>query len=465
MERMALICTVQQGSSKNSPPQKDAAPARKEEGRGWLRTALPISPMLRQPAEKEGWALAAHGPPHFSHAAPARGKGRLGLGCARPSPFLPCCASSHGSRPCFSHAAPARMGALALYGPPLAAAKTKQKQSDCTILTESDTIFRVAQQRISSCPAFGGNPFVRHRKRICRSVAGGSLFSLLVLLQLLFSCVSTRQRQLAERYYNIATDYYNSPDYKQAVSYYELALKEDPNLKIVYLNYGLALIEIGNYQEAEQQLVRAYAVDARNSVCLSALGYLNFRAEKYLVAADWYRKSVEINKYNPETFYNLGIVEQYAGNYLASQQAFDKIPELQAPDEWPTELRRFTALNALHLGDEENAMALYGEYFAERGKDQQVFEDVYRFYSENAQYDKIPETFQIFEESLSNNPLASFLLAELYYLKLNNATLGREKLKEAVTRRFRDQERQAELVGQLRGSERAAAQKILDDAD
>ncbi len=102
-----------------------ARPARRKEGRAWLRTALPC----------------------FSHAAPARGKGWSGLGCARPSPvspilrqlaekdgqalaahgpplFLPCCASSRKrmvrpwlrtALPCFSHAAPARMGAACIF--------------------------------------------------------------------------------------------------------------------------------------------------------------------------------------------------------------------------------------------------------------------------------------------------------------------------------------------------------------
>ncbi len=76
-----------------------AAPARRKgwSGLGCARPS-PVSPMLRQLAEKDGRALAAHGPPLF----------------------LPCCASSQKrmvgpwlrtALPCFSHAAPARMGA------------------------------------------------------------------------------------------------------------------------------------------------------------------------------------------------------------------------------------------------------------------------------------------------------------------------------------------------------------------
>ncbi|WGK68305.1 tetratricopeptide repeat protein [Candidatus Haliotispira prima] len=269
-------------------------------------------------------------------------------------------------------------------------------------------------------------------------------------------------RQFAERYYNIATDYYNDKDYKRAVSYYDLALKQDRNLKVIHLNYGLALIEVRDYEKAEQQLLRSYGVDARNTLCLSALGYLNFRAEKYDTAATWYRRSIAINEYNPQTYYNLGIVEQRVGDYEASQKAFDKVTELQPANNMPKELRRFSALNELYLGNEEKSMVLYEEYFSESSSNEKVFQDAYDFYTGKDLYEKVPEVFKLFEKSLSNTPLASYLLAELYYLKLNNPVLGQQNLKVAIQRGFRDQERLENLVRQLKGSQRSAAQKLLD---
>ena len=276
------------------------------------------------------------------------------------------------------------------------------------------------------------------------------------------SCVSTTQRGLAQRYYNIATDYYDDENYSQAVNYYELALQQDPNFKLAYLNYGLALIELNEYQQAERQLVRARAVDARNTLCLSALGYLDFRAGRYKNAAARYRESIEINPYNPESYYNLGIAEQYLSDYDASQEAFDKIAELQDLKEQPAELRRYAALNQLYLGAPEKADALYKEYLANRGSDKQIFQDVYNFYSQAEEYDKLIETFKLFEESISDSALSSFLLAELYYLKLNNPVLGLENFKHAVDRHFRDDERLQDLVKQLKGNERKAAQELLD---
>ncbi len=283
----------------------------------------------------------------------------------------------------------------------------------------------------------------------------------------LFSCASssTQKRSLAERYYNIATDYYNEENYAQAVAYYKLAQAEDPNLKVLLLNYGLALIEEGDYQLAEQQLKQAHAINSRNTLCLSALGYLKFRSKQYKEAAAWYQQSSMANPYNPQTFYNLGIVQQYIGNYQASQQAFDKVAELQDPKKQPNELRRFAALNQLHLGDEEKAMELYGEYFSERGSNEQIFQDIYDFYSKTQQYDKLQETFRLFEKSLSGNPLASFLLAQLYYFQLADRKQGREHLKNAIERRFRDIERMQNLVKKLKGQERQLAQKLLDSKE
>ena len=289
------------------------------------------------------------------------------------------------------------------------------------------------------------------------------LFATALLLLPLLSCVSTAERSFAERYYNIATDYYKDKNYKQAVAYYELALQEDPNLKVASLNYGLALIEVGDYQQAEQQLMLACAVDRRNALCLSALGYLNFWAEKYEAAASWYRQVILINPYNPETFYNLGIVEHYIGDYKASQQAFDKVSELQAPKERPKELRRFAALNQLHFGEEEKAMELYSEYFSGGGSDEQVFQEVYDFYSETEQYDQLRKTFRLFEKSLSSKPLAAFLLAELYYLKLNRPVLGLKNLQAAVNRNFGDEKRLEALVKKLKGRNRQAAQKVVQE--
>ena len=163
-------------------------------------------------------------------------------------------------------------------------------------------------------------------------------------------------------------------------------------------------------RKQKSNCLRSYSLDQRNTLSLSALGYLSFRAQKYGAAAEWYRKSAEINKYNPQTYYNIGIVEQYMKNYAASQQAFDKIAELQPPDEQPAELRRFTALNTLHLGEEEQAIKQYGEYFELNGDNEQIFQDVYDFYAEKGQYEKIVEIFASFEESLSGKALPAFLL-------------------------------------------------------
>ncbi len=60
-----------------------------EEGRAWLRTALPGSPMLRQLAEEEGRAWLRTALPGSPMLRPARKRGRSGLGCARPSPVSP----------------------------------------------------------------------------------------------------------------------------------------------------------------------------------------------------------------------------------------------------------------------------------------------------------------------------------------------------------------------------------------
>ena len=273
------------------------------------------------------------------------------------------------------------------------------------------------------------------------------------------------QRELAERYYNIASDYYAENNYQQAVSYYELALAQDPNLKVLYLNYGLALLEVQNYREAERQLLRAYAIDQRNTLSLSALGYLNFRTEKYPSAAEWYRKAVKINEYNPQTYYNIGIVEQYMKNYTASQQAFDKAAELQPPKDLPVEMRRFAALNALHLGEEARAMKLYDEYFALNGDSEQIFQDVYDFYQAQAQFPKIIKVFASFEESLSGKALPAFLLARLYYLELDKPILGEKNLKAAIERGFGDQKRLDGLSRQLRGDVRKAAKELLETQD
>ena len=292
------------------------------------------------------------------------------------------------------------------------------------------------------------------------SVSG--ILATFCLMLVLGSCVSAAERRLAERYYNIASDYYADKNYPKAVSYYELALAEDPNLKVLYLNYGLALLEVQNYSEAERQLLRAYAIDQRNTLSLSALAYLNFRAKKYAAAVDWYRKSIEINEYNPQTYYNIGIVEQYMKNYVASQQAFDQAAELQPPKDLPVEMRRFAALNALYLGEEEQALRLYDEYFALNGESEEIFEDVHDFYKQKELYQKIIEVFASFEESLSGKALPAFLLARLYYLELDDPVLGETNLKAAIERGFRDQKRLDGVIRQLRGDVRKAAKGLLE---
>ncbi len=88
--------------SPHSPMLRQLAQLSRRKAGPWLRTALPCFSHAA-PARKRGRSgLAPHGPPHFSHAAPARPVVKeegWALAPHGPPLILPCCASSHGSLP------------------------------------------------------------------------------------------------------------------------------------------------------------------------------------------------------------------------------------------------------------------------------------------------------------------------------------------------------------------------------
>lgn len=287
-----------------------------------------------------------------------------------------------------------------------------------------------------------------------------SLFFGLVLV--LSSCVSQQNQELSQRYYNIGNDFYKQKRYSDAVKYYSDALDKNPALNVAFVNYGLALIELRRFKEAETQLNKAQRIDPQNTIVLSALGYLSYQEGNYKQAADWLEQSVKVNPYNPDTFFNLGIALQKDHRYSESQQAFEQVKELRDPKNLPQDILHYQGANLLQLGQKEEGLKLYEEYFSTQGRSDQAYQGLYDYYVSTKNYQAGDEKLTEFQKKTGPNSLASFLQAELAYLYLKNNALGDSRLQEAVNRGFRDKEKLQALIAKLSGNSKKQASTLLE---
>lgn len=187
-----------------------------------------------------------------------------------------------------------------------------------------------------------------------RMFATASWFPILLTSVLAYSAQAGHQSE-APRFRNMGRAYYEEEKYEEAMNMFQRCLRLLPDSAIDEVNLGMALVELGRYEQARNHLARGEKLDASLApyACYNrAVGYK--REKRFPLAAREFEKMRELDATCPDTAYNLAVVYESIGELKKAFDELTRAAEL-APDEIGPHYRRMIV--AMRLGKKEVAIA------------------------------------------------------------------------------------------------------------
>lgn len=156
----------------------------------------------------------------------------------------------------------------------------------------------------------------------------------IMVISLLISCgTSQNNKDEARSSFTLGQSYLSSGNTQQAFIKFHEALKYDPNNKEVYHALGYINMRLGEYAEAEKNVLKAVDIDSGYSEAWNTLCTLyHMYMEKYDDAAKACETALENNLYpTPEkSLYNLGRIyykqRQYRKSLAYTEKAIKRLP-------------------------------------------------------------------------------------------------------------------------------------------
>lgn len=198
----------------------------------------------------------------------------------------------------------------------------------------------------------------------------------------LFAQTSPDENRLWE-YRNLGKAFFENPDtHAQAVEELHAALALNPNSVMDRVNYGIALLQVGQTQAGMTELTRAQQQDPKIPNTWFVLGIAYKRAGDYDKAIEQLQSMVRLVPNEPKSYYNIGACLRAKGDTSAALPEFVKAEQLD-PNLAGPHFQLFTIYQ--RAGDKE-AAARERKAFEEVKKRQEgaaVPEDMeWSFYSE-----------------------------------------------------------------------------------
>lgn len=135
---------------------------------------------------------------------------------------------------------------------------------------------------------------------------------------------SLARRQLAQTYYDVG-------DIEMSLATYENAIanETDNNLKAdLYYNLGVLNMQLGDFQQAEDNFSMAYDYDPNDIDALRGIAQTFENAEKWRRAEYFYRKLIDIEPENPQHYRAMARVLLRQGDTKKAQEYFDRSKEM-----------------------------------------------------------------------------------------------------------------------------------------
>jgi tetratricopeptide (TPR) repeat protein len=133
--------------------------------------------------------------------------------------------------------------------------------------------------------------------------------------------LSTNKKALD--YYTKGIDESKKDNYKDAIGYFEKAVKNDPEFAFAWDNMGLCYRKAGDYDKALEAYKRSLEIDPNGLMPLQNIAVVYQYKKEYQQAINTYEKLALLDKNNPEVFYGMGQV--YALNLNEYEKGLENI--------------------------------------------------------------------------------------------------------------------------------------------
>ncbi|MDC7235525.1 MAG: tetratricopeptide repeat protein, partial [Spirochaetales bacterium] len=263
-----------------------------------------------------------------------------------------------------------------------------------------------------------------------------SLFLVLVSL----SCrTSGASQELARDYYNIGNAYSDLDNHEKAASYYKRALDLDPEINQAAYNLARSSLEIEDYDLAIRLLTDLQEKDEANLMVLEMLGYTWYQKGDAARAAEYYRKSLEVDPAHLRSLYNLSILEKENERWGMAGQYLERLLELEEKKEY----RILLAELAVDMGELDKAILYYEDLIVEYEGDSGIYLSMKDLYMETERYYKALDMLELLTASGSDAELVPGYFFEKATLEidiLDDPVNGRKSLKSALEKGYSDRE-------------------------
>lgn len=290
------------------------------------------------------------------------------------------------------------------------------------------------------------------------------VINFILLLALLFSsCQSSGVKlELARDYYNIANAYSDLKEYEKAASYYKRALDLDPAINQAAFNLARTSLEIEEYDFAIKLLSDLEKKDGANLMILEMLGFSWYQAGNEEKAAQYYRKSLEIDPADVRSLYNMSILEKQNNNWTLSRQYLERLLELEDKKEY----RILLAELAVAMEDRETAILYYEDLIVEYDGDSDTYLSMKDLYLETKRYYKALDMLELLVESGVDQdkiPVYYFEKAKLEIEILDDPINGQKSLRSAMDKGYSEKEELLELIELVEPSFRSDVRKLIEE--
>ena len=108
------------------------------------------------------------------------------------------------------------------------------------------------------------------------------------------------KKNYAEAYADLGRLLQNAGDIKNALNYYEISLKYNPNLFGAYLNKGNIFAKLGSHKEALDNYLKALEINNKVPMIFHSIGIILAKEKKYIEAELNFQKAL---KCDPNAIY------------------------------------------------------------------------------------------------------------------------------------------------------------------
>ncbi len=198
-----------------------------------------------------------------------------------------------------------------------------------------------------------------------------------------------------EHYYLQGLVYCYLGDIKQAITKFELALKQLEDK--VFLLYGISISfeNVGQYEIALRYLNQAHAIDPKNLYVVYDIAYCYERIEENEKSIEYYNKYLEERPFFENAWFNVGVVYNKMNNIEKALEAYDFA--LAINPEYSSAM--FNKANVYSVkGKYDEAIRIYEDFLEMEPSDQHAFCYIAECYERKQNFE---EALKYYKEAIS----------------------------------------------------------------